>query len=95
MPRLVAVMAVAAIVAGCTTWDLGARWERSNTMMQQMTYDNMTCGRLDEEVKRTPETLLGGLLDLAVLTFAEASRIARYDDCMTSKGYVRSGYVTF
>ena len=90
MPRLTAVIAVALLAAGCTTWDLGTRWTRPNTMMQQTTYDNMGCARLDEEVKRTPETILGGVFDLGVLTVTEIIRISRYNDCMTSKGYVKS-----
>ena len=90
MPRLIAVIVVAALVAGCTTWDLGTRWTRPSTGMQQMTFDNVNCARLDEDVKRTPETILGGMFDVAMLTVAEISRIARYNDCMTSKGYVKS-----
>ena len=91
MLRLTAVIVVAAaLAAGCTTWDLGTQWTRSSTMMQQITYDNMECARLDEAVKRTPETILGGVLDLGMLTISEMARISRYNDCMTSKGYVKS-----
>ena len=90
MPRLAAVIFTGMLVAGCTTWDLGTQWTRPNTMMRQMTYDNMECARLDEEIKRTPETILGGVLDLAMLTGTEIARISRYDGCMTSKGYVKS-----
>ena len=90
MPRFTTVIAIALLATGCTTWDLGTRWTRPNTMMQQMTYDNVNCARLDEEVKRSPETILGGVLDLGVLTASEIARISRYNECMTSKGYVRS-----
>lgn len=93
MPRLAAVILAGMLAAGCTTWDLGTWWTRPNTMMQQMTLDNIECARLDEDVKRTPETILGGVLDLGMLTYSEIARISRYDDCMTSKGYVKSGSV--
>lgn len=91
MPKLTAAVIVAAILAGgCTTWDLGTQWTRPNTMMTQMTYDNMECARLDEEVKRTPETILGGMFDVGMLTVNEIMRISRYNGCMSSKGYVKS-----
>lgn len=94
MPKVTAAVVVAALLAGgCTTWDLGTQWTRPNTMMTQMTYDNMECGRLDEEVKRTPETILGGIFDVGMLTVSEIMRISRYNDCMSSKGYVKSGYM--
>ena len=90
MPKVAAAVIATLLAAGCTTWDLGTQWTRPNTMMTQTTYDDMECARLDEEVKRTPETILGGMLDVGVLTISEIMRISRYNNCMSSKGYVKS-----
>ena len=77
------------LLAGCyTKYDLtGAEWTKPGTMIQQTTHDEMDCVRGAREAGRTPDLILGGLLDLGRFTIEETQRSSSYKSCMTAKGY--------
>ena len=78
-----------ALLAGCTThYDLsGADWTKPGTMVQQVTHDEIECVRAAREAGRTPDLVVGGLVDVARIAIEEGQRRGSYARCMTAKGY--------
>jgi hypothetical protein len=86
-------LALLALVAltGCTAkYDLaGTSWTKANTMVQQVTLDEIDCAREAREASHTPDLILGGLLDVGREFYEEHRRYGTYERCMASRGYER------
>ena len=87
--RPMLALAAVLLLAGCyTKYDLtGAEWAKPGTMIQQTTQDEMDCVRGAREAGRTPDLILGGLVDLGRFAVEETQRSSSYKNCMTAKGY--------
>jgi len=79
-------------LAGCSAkYDLaGASWAKSNTMVQQVTLDEIDCAREAREASYTPDLIVGGLVDVGRYFYEERQRFGTYERCMIARGYART-----
>jgi hypothetical protein len=78
------------LVAACTTWDLSHVWSKQGASGQQVSRDDWECRRIEyETAPRTPNLIVGGLVDAVRVEIDEMMRVATYSDCMRSRGYAR------
>jgi hypothetical protein len=90
--RLALALLVLGALAGCSAkYDLsGADWTKPNTLIQDVTYDEMECVRGAREAGHTPDLIVGGLLDVGRYFVEERQRSGSFHICMEAKGYQRS-----
>jgi hypothetical protein len=91
--RLALALLVLGALTGCSTkYDLsGAEWTKPNTLIQDVTYDEMECVRSAREAGHTPDLIVGGLVDLGRYFVEERQRNGSFHSCMEAKGYQRHG----
>ena len=91
--RIVIALLVLGAVAGCSTkYDLsGADWTKPDTLLQQVTYDEMECVRAARGGGHTPDLIVGGLVDVGRYFVEESQRRGTYRRCMEARGYQPSG----
>ena len=80
-------------LAGCSAkYDLaGTSWAKPNTMVQQVTLDEIDCAREAREAGHTPDLLVGGLVDVGRYFYEEHhQRFGTYERCMVARGYART-----
>ncbi len=85
-------LAAAAALAGCTAGlDLSGReWTRPDTGVSQVTWDEIECVRAASAAGRTPDLIVGGVVDAVRNALRESGRAAAYGRCMVGKGYQRA-----
>jgi len=91
--RLVIALLALVVLAGCSNkFDLsGTDWKKSNTMIQDVTYDEMECVRAAREAGWTPDLIVGGIADAVRFSIEERQRDSAFHRCMIAKGYQPSG----
>jgi hypothetical protein len=91
MRRSIALLALMAL-AGCSAkYDLaGASWAKPNTMVQQVTLDEIDCAREAREAGHTPDLILGGMVDVGRFYYEDRQRYGTYERCMVARGYART-----
>jgi hypothetical protein len=91
--RLALALLVLGALTGCSTkYDLsGAEWTKPNTLIQDVTYDEMECVRAAREAGHTPDLIVGGLVDVGRYFVEERQRSGSFHSCMEAKGYQRHG----
>jgi hypothetical protein len=80
----------AVLLAACTTGDLDHRWTKPAVAMQQLTLDDVDCARRAYDTPPLPDTVVGGLADVARVTIESSRRERTYARCMSSRGYTRA-----
>lgn len=80
------------ILTGCSAkYDLaGTAWAKPNTMVQEVTLDEIDCAREAREAGYTPDLIVGGVVDVGRYFYEERQRFGTYERCMTSRGYART-----
>jgi len=83
------IAAAALLVAGCTTrFDVaGAQWAKPGTQLPQTTQDEMDCARAAVDARPFPDTIVGGLADIAAAKYQDVKMSRDFSRCMTSRGY--------
>lgn len=94
MIRAIALLAATlTMLTGCAA-GLGLRgdeWTRPGTGVSQLTWDEIDCARDARDAGKTPDLIVGGLVDIARDVVREGGRAARYSRCMTDRGYRAAG----
>ena len=87
--RRAALAGFAALLAGCApALDVtGREWARPGASVAQATLDQTQCARLAHRTGRTPDLVLGGLLDVGRLGLERLAQARDYEDCLTGRGY--------
>jgi len=87
--RAVVIVATAVLLAGCTTrFDVGGgEWAKPGSQVAQTTLDEMECARRAVDARPFPDTIVGGLADVAVAKFQDVKMSRDFDRCMAGKGY--------
>ncbi len=85
------VVLVAGLLTGCAaSMDVSGReWAKPNTGPSQVTWDEYQCVWEADGFTRTPDLIVGGLVDLGRYTIEERRREGGFTQCMTSRGYKR------
>jgi hypothetical protein len=93
MRLALALLLATGTLAGCSVkYDLsGADWKKPGVNIQTVTLDEMECVREAREAGRTPDLVVGGLVDVGRYFVEERQREARYLGCMQAKGYQPAG----
>jgi hypothetical protein len=80
------------MLTGCSAkYDLaGTAWAKPNTLVQQVTLDEIDCAREAREASSTPDLIVGGLLDVGRYFYEERQRFGTYERCMITRGYSRT-----
>jgi hypothetical protein len=83
------VLATAALLVGCTTrFDIGGgEWTKPGAQINQTTLDEMDCARLAVDARPFPDTIVGGLADVAVAKYQDIKMSRDFDRCMAARGY--------
>jgi hypothetical protein len=89
--RLVLVVIVAVVLAGCALDLSGTAWKKPDAMFQQVTAVEMECARQTYEIGYGPDPMLGGLLDVLRLALNESRLQVAFASCMSRAGYARAG----
>jgi hypothetical protein len=88
---LVATLALAMLATGCTTFDLDDVWSKPNATTMLISRDDWDCRHeVDATSPRTPDFIVGGVIDAVRVVEEERSRDATYSKCMTERGYTRT-----
>jgi hypothetical protein len=87
--RLVVLAGCVALLAGCVpAFDLtGGEWAKPGASVAQATLDQTECARLGYRTGRTPDLLLGGVIDIGRLGLERGAQARDYADCLTRRGY--------
>lgn len=87
--RTLAVLATAALLAGCTTrFDIGGgEWAKPGAQINQTTLDEMDCARIAVDARPFPDTIVGGLADIVAAKLQDAKMSRDFERCMTARGY--------
>jgi hypothetical protein len=87
--RLATLAAVACVLAGCAPqFDIGGGvWAKPGTAIQQITLDEMECARTASRAYGTPESFVGGLVDVVRVKIEDTQMTNAFSRCMESKGY--------
>jgi hypothetical protein len=92
MRYAVAVAMTLCCATGCTTYRGGpTQWTRPGLDPLQLARDEYVCDRDADRLDVTPTLWPGGLIDGAGLVAEDFRGLHWYRDCMTTRGYVRSG----
>ncbi|HEV8585134.1 MAG TPA: hypothetical protein VGT02_09205 [Methylomirabilota bacterium] len=83
------IVAAAVVLAGCTTrFDVGGGdWTKPGAQIPQITLDEMACARDAVDARPFPDTLVGGLADIAMAKLQDVKMNRDFDRCMTGRGY--------
>jgi hypothetical protein len=65
----------------------GRGWAKPSAGVQQVTLDEMDCARAAQGAGRTPDPILGGLVDVVRLVMESAQERATFERCMAGRGY--------
>lgn len=91
MRRAVALLLVAlvGVSTGCTSrFDIGGgEWAKPGAAIAEVTQDEMECARKAVDDRPYPETIVGGLADIAAAKYQDVRTSVVFDRCMTAKGY--------
>jgi hypothetical protein len=87
--RAIAILLLAAAAGGCAAeLDVsGAKWKKKGASFNQVTFDETECARSASDAGKTPDLIVGGLLDIARNTVRERGRQGTYEKCMKDRGY--------
>ena len=87
--RLALTLLLIGSLAGCSVkYDLaGVAWTKAGTGINTVTQDEMECVRTAREAGRTPDLVVGGLVDVGRHFYGESQRGGAYNNCMTARGY--------
>jgi hypothetical protein len=87
--RALAILAAAALLAGCATrFDVGGReWSKPGVQLPQITLDEMDCARFAVDARPFPDTIVGGLADIVAAKRQDAKMNRDFNRCMTDRGY--------
>jgi len=87
--RAVVLLAVAALLAGCSTrFDIGGgEWTKPGTQVPQVTQDEMECARVAVDARPFPDTIVGGLADIVAARMQDIKMDRDFNRCMAAKGY--------
>jgi len=87
--RALAIAMAAVTLNGCTAaLDLSGReWGKADADIRQVTLDEIECVRVVSDAGRTPDLLIGGVVDVVRFTVRERVRSSTYDACMRTRGY--------
>lgn len=87
--RRAALVAAVCVLAGCAPrFDVGGgEWAKSGAGIQQTTLDEMECARLASGAYWTPESFVGGLVDVVRVKIEDTQMTSAFNRCMDSKGY--------
>ena len=87
--KAIVVIAAAVLVAGCTArFDVGgSKWTKPGVQLPQTTQDEMDCARDAVDARPFPDTIVGGLADVAVARYQDVKMNRDFARCMTSRGY--------
>jgi hypothetical protein len=82
-------LALAALLAACTSrFDIGgAEWAKPGALIKDITLDEMECARKAVDDRPYPETIVGGLADIAAAKYQDIRMSVTFDRCMAGKGY--------
>jgi hypothetical protein len=87
--KALAVVAAAALLAGCTTrFDIGGReWTKPGVQLPQTALDEMDCARVAVDARPFPDTIVGGLADIVAARYQDVKMSRDFTRCMTDRGY--------
>ena len=87
--KALAIVAAAALLAGCTTrFDIvGREWTKPGVQLPQVTLDEMDCARFAVDARPFPDTIVGGLADIVAAKYQDVKMSRDVDRCMTDRGY--------
>jgi hypothetical protein len=87
--RALAIVAAAALLAGCTTrFDISGReWTKPGVQVPQTALDEMDCARFAVDARPFPDTIVGGLADIVAAKLQDAKMDRDFNRCMTDRGY--------
>jgi len=88
--RILAAMAAALLLAGCTLDLRGTEWKKPGAMFQDVSLAEVECARKAFLIGPGPDLILGGLLDVGRFAVLESRQNGAFDGCMTSAGYQRA-----
>ncbi|MBI1848570.1 MAG: hypothetical protein HY294_09120 [Candidatus Rokubacteria bacterium] len=90
MRNVVLALGLLAATTGCTTY-LGRpeQWKQPSASMQQLTFDEHRCHEASLSAGRTPDLLVGGILDTARVWIGQTIVSHAYASCMETRGYRR------
>ena len=80
-------LVAAALLAGCTTIDLGRSYTRRDAGVVQASWDEWQCRRQVEETVQTPDLLIGGVADAVRIAIETEMRDLKLGRCMQERGY--------
>ena len=91
--KLALGLAALVALAGCAVHPNidGRDWTRPDTLLQDITLDEVDCARQADAAGDTPDLVLGGLLDVARLAVEDRQRRQAFGRCMADRGYVATG----
>ena len=86
---LAALVGFVGLLAGCVSaFDVtGREWAKPEASVAQATLDQTQCARLGYRTGRTPDLLLGGVLDVGRLAVERGAQARDYADCLTRREY--------
>ena len=91
MRLTIALLALVALTGCSAKYDLaGTSWTKANTLVQQVTLDEIDCAREAREASQTPDLIVGGVADVGREFYEERQRYGTYERCMISRGYART-----
>ena len=76
-----------AVLAGCTTMDLGTVYTKPNAGVPELSRDEWECRRETADQPATQESWIGGLVDTSRLFEEAADRDRLLAECMQGRGY--------
>lgn len=84
-----ALVATLCVLAGCAPhFDIGGGdWARTGAGIQQTTLDEMECARAASRAYWTPESFVGGFVDVVRVKIEDGQMTGAFSRCMESKGY--------
>ena len=89
--RRTALVGLVALLAGCApAFDVAGReWSKPGASVPQVTLDQTQCARQGHRTGRTPDLVLGGILDAGRLGLERRAQTADYSGCLRDRGYTR------
>jgi hypothetical protein len=87
--RAILIVATAALLVGCTTrFDIGGgEWTKPGSQIARTTQDEMDCARVAVDARPFPDTIVGGLADIAAAKIQDIKMSRDFDRCMAGRGY--------
>jgi hypothetical protein len=85
------VLFAAMLAAGCALDLEAAKWQKPQTMSQQVTAVEQDCARQAFQIGPGWDLVLGGMVDVVRLGVQEARQASAFGRCMTAQGFARGG----